>query len=125
MGVVAPFVIRTPDQEPDRPAHAQGKDVVRSVDHSGQPPGKARGVYGQPRGRFYTVVWLNCVRRPKSRRRHWSIHLGGWRIEASITAPRENPTPAARQAAANPSVAPAESERIDTCAASGSLGSGR
>jgi hypothetical protein len=73
MGVVAPFVIRTPDQEPDRPAHAQGKDVVRSVDHSGQPPGKARGVYGQPRGRFYTVVWLNCVRRPKSRRRHWSI----------------------------------------------------
>jgi hypothetical protein len=52
-------------------------------------------------------------------------YLGGWRIEASITAPRENPTPAARQAAANPSVAPAESERIDTCAASGSLGSGR
>jgi hypothetical protein len=47
------------------------------------------------------------------------------RSAASTAHPRENPTCAARQAAAKQYVAPAESERINTWGASGLSGAGR
>ena len=64
--VVEDDLLRVP---PLRAAHVQNKRVVRSADHSGQPPGEAPLEFTvDPARRFYTVVWLNCVRRPKSQR---------------------------------------------------------
>jgi hypothetical protein len=65
--VVEDDLLRVP---PLRATYAQNKRVVRSADHSlVQPPGKAPLEFtADPARRFYTVVWLNFVRRPKSQR---------------------------------------------------------
>jgi len=46
--------------------HSQGKDVVRSADHSGQSPSEARGVYGQPCATFLHGCLAQCVRSKKA-----------------------------------------------------------